>query len=122
MDIEHVDTFFKESRRVLKKDGKLVFTIVHPCFFHAPWEKDSDGNKLYKKLDNYWEQSTITLDFWGPTTHYHRPITWYSQILKRNGFAITQLKENPDDLVNFSAIKPHQRRIPLFLCFECCPI
>ena len=119
MDVEYLDKFFAEAYRVLKKDGHLVFSIVHPCFFQAEWEKDENGVRLYKKVDNYWEKNNEILNFWGETTHFHRPITWYSQKLKENNFLIEEIKENPDDLDKFLPIKPHQKRIPLFMCFSC---
>lgn len=119
MDIDYLDAFFSESNRILKNDGKLVFTIMHPCFFQADWQKDENGNKLYKKVVNYWDLNKETLNFWGETTHYHRPLTWYSKLLKKYGFVIEELKENPDDLENFKPTKEHQRRVPLFMCFSC---
>ena len=119
MDIEYLDEFFKQANRVLKDNGRLVFTIVHPCYFHADWEKDEKGNKLYKKIDHYWKIDKQTLNFWGETTHYHRPITWYTQKLKKYGFLIEEIKENPDNLEKFKVIKEHQKRIPLFMCFSC---
>ena len=73
----------------------------------------------YKKIINYWDLNKETLNFWGETTHYHRPLTWYSKLLKKYGFVIEELKENPDDLENFKPTKEHQRRVPLFMCFSC---
>ena len=119
MDIEYLDEFFKETYRILKDDGKLIFTIVHPCFFQAEWEKDSNGKKLWKKIENYWDMNEISLNYWGETTHYHRPITWYTKKLKESGFTIEEIKENPDNIDTFLPIKPHQKRIPLFICFSC---
>lgn len=119
MDIDSIDIFLKESARVLKKDGKLIFTIVHPCFFQAEWKTNDDGKKLYKKVYNYYDQNTEILNIWGNTTHYHRPISWYAKALKNSGFVIECISENPDNLENFVPIKPHQKKIPLFICFSC---
>lgn len=118
MDIDYLDKFFEESNRVLKNNGKLIFTIVHPCFFQAEWEKDEQGNRLYKKVENYWKLDKEVLHYWGETTHYHRPISWYSKKLKDAEFAIEEIKENPDNVENLEYIKPHQRRLPLFICFK----
>ncbi|MBE6123979.1 MAG: class I SAM-dependent methyltransferase [Erysipelotrichaceae bacterium] len=119
MDIEEIDTFLKESNRVLKEKGKLIFTIVHPCFFQADWEYGENKEKLYKKVGNYWNLNKEILNFWGETTHYHRPISWYSHKLRKHGFLIQEIKENPDNVEKFKPIKPHQRRVPLFICFSC---
>jgi len=119
MDIEEIEPFFNECHRILKPNGKLVFSIVHPCFFQADWEKDSEGNRLYKKVVNYYNQNKQILNFWGETTHYHRPLDYYSRVIKNSGFYIEELLENPKDLDNFTSIKPHQKRVPLFLAFSC---
>ncbi len=119
MDINYLDEFFIETNRILKDDGKLVFSIVHPCFFQGEWEKDENGKKIYKKIFKYWDLNTEVLNLWGETTHYHRPITWYTKLLKKYGFVIEEIKENPDDLDNFKHTKEHQRKVPLFMCFSC---
>ena len=119
MDIIDIDKFLMESNRVLKDDGRLIFSIVHPCFFGGDWNYDENGNKKSKILNDYWNQSKIIVNAWGETTHYHRPITWYSKKLKEAGFLIECIQENPDDTNKFEMMKLHQKRIPLFICFSC---
>ena len=119
MDIDYLDKFFSESHRILKENGRLVFSIVHPSFFQADWEFDENHNKIFKKIYNYLDLKTLTLNIWGETTHYHRPISWYSQTLKKAGFVIEEIKERPDNEEIFKIMKPHQKRVPLFLCFSC---
>ena len=119
MDIVCIDNFLMEVSRILKDDGKLIFSIVHPCYFGGDWTYDKDGNKQSKIIGDYWNNYEITLNFWGETTHFHRSITWYCKKLKQYGFLIDEIQENPNDLENFNTIKPHQKRIPLFMCFSC---
>jgi len=118
MDIDNIEIFFSEAHRILKEDGKLVFSIVHPSFFQADWEKDEQGNKLVKRISNYWNKNSEILDIWGETTHYHRPLTYYSKIIKKHGFVIEEMRENPENSEIFNQMKSHQKRIPLFLCFS----
>ncbi|MBQ8425730.1 MAG: class I SAM-dependent methyltransferase [Clostridia bacterium] len=118
MDIDNIEPFFKEANRILNDDGKLIFSIVHPCYFQAEWEFDENGNKYKKKIYNYWDCNSEILNIWGETTHFHRPITYYSKIIKKYGFVIEELKENPDNKEVFDKMKPHQKRLPLFLCFS----
>ena len=119
MDIDNVDKFFSESARVLKSGGRLIFSITHPCFFPAEWERDQNNERLYKKIKDYWNLSKETLEIWGETTHYHRPITWYSNLLKKYGFLIEQIQESPEDKDVFEQMQPHQKKLPLFICFSC---
>jgi ubiquinone/menaquinone biosynthesis C-methylase UbiE len=77
MDIEPIDKIISEFYRVLKNNGKLFFSIVHPSFFLGDWEKDETGKKVAKKINNYITPCIEKLNFWGITTHYHRPISFY---------------------------------------------
>lgn len=113
MGIDNVNEFFKQANRVLKLNGKLVFTIVHPCFFHLGIEESSATNK---KINNYYSPSTKTIKFWGETTHFHRPISFYSKLLKENGFVIEEIVENPHDT---SWIPSNLKKIPVYICFSC---
>lgn len=119
MDIENIETFLSEANRVLKSDGRFVFSIVHPCFFLGHWDKDENGNKLYKNVGNYWEVREESLEIWGKTTHYHRPITWYSKMLKKHGFLIEEISENTNNKEVFENEQNHHKRIPLYMCFSC---
>lgn len=118
MDIDNIETFFKETHRILKDNGRLIFSIVHPCFFQGNWELDNLGNKISKKISDYWDQNLEILNIWGETSHFHRPISWYSDMIYKGGFLIENLKENPDDAICFNNLKSHQKRLPLFLCFS----
>ena len=119
MDIDELDEFFSESNRILKSGGRFVFSIVHACFFLGHWDKDENGNKEFKNVRDYWRSSTEVLNFWGETTHYHRPITWYSKLIKKHGFLIEEIKENPDDKNIFEIIPEHHKRVPLYFCVSC---
>ncbi len=118
MDIEDIDNFFIEARRLLKDRGRVVFSIMHPCFFPAPWEKSATGERLYKKVDNYYAIYPTKLHYWGDTMHFHRPISYYSKVISDHGFLIERITENPSDLDILDSVKPHQKRVPLFMCFS----
>ena len=64
-DLQDVDRAVKEFHRVLKLEGKLVFSIMHPCFSSSPvhgWvrkplDSDRKEDRLYWKVDRYFDRS-----------------------------------------------------------------
>jgi SAM-dependent methyltransferase len=100
MDIPEVGPAFAESRRLLRPGGRLVFSITHPAFFPWFWTRDESGKKLYKPVDDYLTLRPDMNDFWGPTRHYHRPLSWYAEALSSAGFVIDALVEpTPEGIV-----------------------
>ena len=102
-DLQDMNSAFAEIRRVLKSRGKLVFSIMHPCFSSAPvhgWVKrplDSDRAEdwLYWKVDRYFERG---IEEWRygdlpPLYSFHRPLSDYVKALINNGFVLTDFEE-----------------------------
>lgn len=113
-DIENHQDAIKEAYRVLKKRGRFVFAIPHPCFevrsigdkIVGGWEY-SEGNKdksagkaIYYKVDRYfdtsrdivlWNMKRLIKHF--KTTAFHRTLTEYADALYNAGFMISRLKE-----------------------------
>ncbi|MFQ5871871.1 MAG: class I SAM-dependent methyltransferase [Candidatus Geothermarchaeales archaeon] len=117
-----------EFHRVLRPGGRLVLSIIHPCFASSSvsgWEKvppDSKRNedRLYYKVDRYFDR---TREIWkwrdiGPLTTFHRPLSDYMKALIRTGFVITDFEE---PLPEREAVADHPQfmnnydRIPDFL-------
>ena len=113
MDIDPLDTTIKEFSRILKKGGQLFFSVTHPAFYLAGWERGNDGIITHKKVDGYIACKNIEMQ-WGelPVYHYHRPISFYFNLLARNGFSLSSMHE-PEIYEN--AKVPD---IPLFLFAE----
>lgn len=129
MDVLDLEKAIKEIHRVLNKDGKLVFSIMHPCFSSAPvhgWVRipqDSQRKEdwVYWKVDRYFDRSMETWQYldWPPTYSFHRPLSDYVKMLIRNGFSITEFEE---PVPTKKAMEEHYRelgnecdRIPWFL-------
>jgi ubiquinone/menaquinone biosynthesis C-methylase UbiE len=104
MDMEKAEDAIREVARVLKKRGRFVASLAHPCFDNgknSSWilEKSYLSSTIYRKITGYrqlfseefpWrvsESETI----W--TRGYHRPLSWYSRILSKSGLAIIALEE-----------------------------
>ena len=129
MDLPDLEKAFQELQRVLKKGGKLIFSIMHPCFSSAPVRgslrvpQDSDRKEdwLYWKIDRYFDRS---LEIWGridwsPVYSYHRPLADYINALIRNGLTLTHFEE---PIPSYKDMMEHYRefgnecdRIPWFL-------
>jgi len=128
-DLQDIDRAMKELYRVLKLDGKLVFSIMHPCFSSSPvhgWvrkPRDSDRKEdwLYWKVDRYFDRSVEEWRYFDlpPIYSFHRPLSDYMKALIDDGFTITDFEEPvPAD----KDIEEHYRefgneydRIPWFL-------
>jgi len=129
MDTLNLKKAIEEISRVLRNDGKLVFSISHPCFASSSkseWEKqpsDSERNedRLYRKIDHYFDRGRVIwsmYDFPSVST-FHRILSDYVNLLIINNFVITHFEEPVPDR---QAVEEHPRdfandydRIPLFL-------
>jgi ubiquinone/menaquinone biosynthesis C-methylase UbiE len=112
MNLENIQKFITEVSRLLKSGGDFYFSIVHPCFFLGDWELDKNGKKLCKRINNYIDHSTEINDFWGTTSHYHRPISFYLNLLSENGLVLNKMYE---PAISNDGIDDATSRIPLFL-------
>jgi ubiquinone/menaquinone biosynthesis C-methylase UbiE len=120
MDIPKIDPALAEFRRALRPSGRLVFSITHPSFFMWFWTRDDSGNKLWKPVDDYLTVRSDMNDFWGPTRHYHRPLSWYFAALASAGFVVDALLEPTPDFERSPATE-HVWRIPDFVVIRALP-
>jgi 2-polyprenyl-3-methyl-5-hydroxy-6-metoxy-1,4-benzoquinol methylase len=114
MDIEHYEEAVAEVARVLRKNGRFVFSITHPCFDAcetadgetiAQWRYTddagtSDVSAAHMEIRRYfliarcpvpWNMERLLKPF--ETTAFHRTLTDYFQALHKGGFAVTRLVE-----------------------------
>jgi len=120
MDIPRVDLVMSEVARILKKDGSLIFSITHPCFFCYDWILDKKGQKKYKPISDYLNEKVEELSFWGKTLHYHRPLSYYFGLLEENGFCVTAFREPipSDELLQKHPEWKYHARIPSFIVLK----
>ena len=100
----------QESYRVLKKDGKAIFTIMHPLY----WKADDINPKYLKE-----ESSKIEVEGIKGIIHYRRfPKTYLSEF-KKAGFRDikqTECKADKRKAKKYNLIKYAEQ--PYFLLFE----
>ncbi len=128
-DLQELDKAIKELYRVLKPQGKLVFSLMHPCFSSPPihgWVRkpvDSDRKEdwLYWKVDRYFDRNIEEWRYFDlpPIYSFHRPLSDYIKALLKNGFAITEFEEpiptNKDMEEHYRQFGNECDRIPWFL-------
>lgn len=95
MDIEQIDILIAEVSRVLKDNGTLLLSILHPGFVLGYWEFDKTGRKTYRKIANYIKPRSVKMNYWGMTTHYHRPLSFYLNLLSANNLLLDKMYEPP---------------------------
>ncbi len=94
MDIKDYDTTIREIARVLKEQGRFIFSIVHPCFEYNPATQQLERPSKYfeagaEKVS--WNMERLLTPF--ETTSFHRTLTNYSNTLCKHGFLIRRLLE-----------------------------
>jgi ubiquinone/menaquinone biosynthesis C-methylase UbiE len=115
MDIEHYEEAISEAARVLKRNGRFVFSITHPCFefgetvngeIVGEWKNEEAAENMLKEralcleVRNYfckgkceisWDMKRLVKPF--KTTSFHRTLTDYFRALCENGFLVSRLVE-----------------------------
>jgi 2-polyprenyl-3-methyl-5-hydroxy-6-metoxy-1,4-benzoquinol methylase len=96
MDIEQYAEAIGEIARVMKDDGRFVFSITHPCFDY----NTKNGKTEAKTTQRYfearservqWDMKRLLRPF--ETTSFHRTLTDYSNALNKHGLLIRRLLE-----------------------------
>jgi 2-polyprenyl-3-methyl-5-hydroxy-6-metoxy-1,4-benzoquinol methylase len=88
----------REFARVLRRDGRIIILMLHPCFYNKHAERDQATNGLIAA--SYFETRSIeqVFEVGGLTspvanTAWFRPLEFYTEELRKSGFAITSLTE-----------------------------
>lgn len=119
-----------EIFRVLRPEGRFIFSIIHPAFDSPPgrWVREPEDSERveewrYFAMDDYFQRSAA---FWSPrgkppAIGFHRPLRDYFEALYDAGFVVRRLEE---PLPSEEALENHYRsmadlqRVPNFLVVE----
>lgn len=98
MDVKDTESAIKEASRVLKKNGKLVFSINHPVFFHQKWAYiHRDGKNFFvRAILRYKTSEAFEQTLWATGVKvmgYRRPIEEYLKYLKNSNLILDDFKE-----------------------------
>ena len=87
-----------EMYRVLRPGGTCILAMTHPCFSSdGGWVRDSEGKKLYWKIDNYFYERGFEIPL-TPNSDinpigFHRTLTSYYRTIIGTGFVVEDLME-----------------------------
>ncbi len=131
MDIRDAAGTIRELARLLAPDGRLVFSLSHPCFDideRSAWvvERHPYRETVARKVEGYrherpvrvpWKLSETEMAY---TTSYHRTLATYSRYLHDAGLAILRMAEPAPkpEIVRKSPQGPYIAAIPLHLVVE----
>lgn len=94
-DIESLKKAVSEVARVLKFDGRFVFSIPHPCFetLVVREERISAATRYFGefKYPIHWDMERLLKPF--KTTSFHRTLTYYFDALYKSGLHVLRLVE-----------------------------
>lgn len=125
MDVEDVPATLKEIRRVLRPDGQLFISLVHPFRdrgnFTSP-EPDApfvlEGSYFGRqRFEGIEERDGLRMHFAG----WSQPLEDYAMALEKAGFAITSLREPAPDSGEGQVHLTQWTRVPLFLWLKARP-
>lgn len=129
-NVEHPQSVFANASQYLRKSGRLVIVMNHPCFRiprQSSWGIDQDKKIQYRRIDRYSSPMSIPIQA-NPgkgekseaTWSFHYPLASYSRWLYETGFSIDLIEEwHSDKQSTGKAAKMENRsraEIPLFLC------
>lgn len=95
MDLPALDALLADVRASLTADGVFIFSILHPCFFGGRVGIDPETGRYARRITGYLDHELRWIDSFGGHNHYHRPLGWYVDALRRAGLVVTALHEPP---------------------------
>lgn len=101
---------------LLDKNGRLYFTITHPCFWPQYWNYQNEPWFHYNE-EIFVENEFVTSfsESIGVTTHIHRPLSQYIRGLLSTGFVIERIEEI---YPNTETPEGYHYEYPRFLFFQ----
>jgi 2-polyprenyl-3-methyl-5-hydroxy-6-metoxy-1,4-benzoquinol methylase len=102
-DVVAFDKAFREFHRVLRPEGRLLFSVTHPCFERPVpgiWVREPPDSERIEEwrgvlVDRYYDRVAL---WWGPSGQppmvgFHRTLEDYSAALRGAGFLIKRMEE-----------------------------
>lgn len=113
--VENIDTFAKESKRVLKIGGKVVVIVDHPFNSQFYYAQSLVGktNPKYEGLKDYFsEEAQTKLSLWGKVE-----LTWYPKTISKYILPFTKAGLHLSNIEEYEETR-EGARIPRILLLE----
>lgn len=128
-NIENFEGVIKEAARILKKGGKFILVLNHPCFRiprQSGWGYDEKRKLSFRRIDTYMSEQNIPIQMHPGarpqvyTWTFHRPLSSYINALGKNSLLIEHCEELLTHRKNMpiksqKAENRAKQEIPLFL-------
>jgi SAM-dependent methyltransferase len=99
-DIEPLEAALASAAWALRRGGRLVILMTHPCFRvprQSGWGWDEGRRLRYRRVDSYMSPLAVPMKSYdgggGSTRSYHRPLAAYVNGLAACGVPVEQLRE-----------------------------
>lgn len=87
--------FLASTKRLLGKNGLLVFSIAHPCFYLKSSQDYFVGKSKNLMIDDYKKKSIFkkNIGYGVYCKHFHRSLSWYFGTCFRLGYECIDFRE-----------------------------
>ncbi|MCW3106590.1 MAG: hypothetical protein JWQ09_1096 [Segetibacter sp.] len=94
MTVPDIENVFIKIKSLLSGSGSFVFTITHPSFWPIYWNYFGEDFDYKKELEVVTEFRTRDKVYkHHQTRHYHRPISFYINLIISHGLVVTKFLE-----------------------------
>ncbi len=119
MDVSNLEKVISGVNKLLAVNGYFVITVTHPYFWPFYWNYARESWFDYNTEIEIEEQFKITNSSTPYlTTHFHRPLSMYVNLLTKNNFSIEQMME-PLPSKELSSKYSKKWQFPRFLGIKC---
>ncbi len=125
MDVDDLAGTLDEIRRVLRKDGELVISIVHPFRDRGRFDGTAPDAPFVltgsyfgeRRFEGSEERDGLIMHFAG----WSRPLEYYINALGKAGFGVSAMREPAPDQADRDMLKQWSR-VPLFMWLKARPL
>jgi ubiquinone/menaquinone biosynthesis C-methylase UbiE len=127
-NVENQNAVIANAAKALRSNGKFLIVLNHPIFRiprQTAWGIDEQNKQQYRKIFKYMTELKIPIDMTPGkdqrtlTWSFHKPLSYYSSSLNKNGFVIERLEEWVSDKESVGKAAKMENRsreeIPMFM-------
>jgi 2-polyprenyl-3-methyl-5-hydroxy-6-metoxy-1,4-benzoquinol methylase len=117
-DIDDLDGALTAISRVLRADGRFVFSILHPCFPGDGSVSGSWPTGTAYATEGWWVADAVESTLRAKVGAHHRTLTSYIRALHQVGLMLESIEE-PAPPADWTETHPDATRYPVFFVASC---